>query len=81
MVNFCKKCGEKIFFTAYFLHLFVVTEVNRGDFFFNAFSVFLQKDISIHGSNLLPPACLQLLIPLGQLSLIAIKFLVKVSKR
>ena len=41
------KCGEKkIIFTAYFLHLFAVNAVNRGElFFFTAFSVFLQKRI------------------------------------
>ena len=47
-VNFRKKCGEmrwkKIIFTAYFLHLFAVNAVNRGELFiFTAFSVFLQK--------------------------------------
>ena len=41
------KCGEKkIIFTAYFLHLFAVNAVNRGELFiFTAFSVFLQKRI------------------------------------
>ena len=43
-VNFRKKCGEmrrkKTNFTAYFLHLFAVNAVNRGElFFFTAFSV------------------------------------------
>ena len=35
------KCGEKkIIFTAYFVHLFAVNAVNRGElFFFTAFSV------------------------------------------
>ena len=44
-VNFCKKCGEKkIIFTAYFLHLFAVNVVNRGELFiFTAFSIFLQN--------------------------------------
>ena len=50
VVNFRKKRGEmrwkKIIFTAYFLHLFAVNAVNRGElFFFTAFSVFLQKRI------------------------------------
>ena len=49
-VNFRKKCVEmrwkKIIFTAYFLHLFAVNAVNRGELFiFTAFSVFLQKRI------------------------------------
>ena len=41
------KCGEKnIIFTAYFLHLFAVNAVNRGELFiFTASSVFLQKRI------------------------------------
>ena len=43
------KCGEKNF-TAYFLHLFAVNAVNRGELFiFTAFSVFLQKWSSPHG--------------------------------
>ena len=50
VVNFRKKSGEmrwkKIIFTAYFLHLFAVNAVNRGElFFFTAFSVFLQKRV------------------------------------
>ena len=37
---------KKIVFTAYFLHLFAVNAVNRGELFiFTAFSVFLQKRI------------------------------------
>ena len=44
VVNFRKKCGEmwwkKIIFTAFFVHLFAVNAVNRGElFFFTAFSV------------------------------------------
>ena len=47
-VNFRKKCGEmrrkKIIFTAYFLHLFAVNAVNRGELFiFTLFSILLQK--------------------------------------
>ena len=60
-VNFCKKCGEmrwkKIIFTPYFLHLFTVNAVNRGELFiFTAISVFLQKRIVHTCSNLCPPA-------------------------
>ena len=44
-VNFRKKCGgKKLIFTAYFLHLFAVNAVNRGELFiFTALSVFSGK--------------------------------------
>ena len=46
VVNFRKKCGKKIIFTAYVLQLFAANAVNRGELFiFTAFSVFLQKRI------------------------------------
>ena len=53
-VNFRKKCGEmrwkKIIFTAYFLHLFAVNAVNRGELFiFTTFSIFLQNVSSPQG--------------------------------
>ena len=85
VVNIRKKCGEmwwnKIIFTAYFLHLFAVNAVNRGElFFFKAFSVFLQKKNRPHtGSILWAPACLQLLTPLPQLSLTTLAFLVNLN--
>ena len=53
-VNYRKKCGEKkIIFTAYFLQIFAVNAVNRGELFiFTAFSVFLQKNPPHTGSDL-----------------------------
>ena len=46
VVNFCKKCDEKKVFTAYFVHLFAVNAVNRGELFiFIAFSVFIKKKL------------------------------------
>ena len=73
-VNFLKKCGysheKKIISTAYFLHLFAVNAVNRGELFiFTAFSVFLQKRIvptRVRSSD--------------QLSLISLKFLVNLNQ-
>ena len=41
---------KKIIFTAFFLHLFAVNAVNRGELFiFTAFSVFLQKKLQYTG--------------------------------
>ena len=62
----------KKIFTASLLHLFAVNAVNRSELFM---SIFLKK-LSYAGSILRPPACLQLLIPLPQLSLTSMILLV-----
>ena len=56
MVNFCKEYGEmrwkKLIFTGYFLHLFAVNAVNRGESFiltaFTAITAFLTNIHRIH---------------------------------
>ena len=53
-MNFRKKCGEmrqkKIIFTVYFLYLFAVNAVNRGELFTSKYSNYsYKKEASSHG--------------------------------
>ena len=85
-VNFRKKCDEMRWKKNNFHRVFLTSFCGEcGEsrwiiFFHRVLSILTKKNRPYTGSNLCPPACLPMLIPLRQLSLTCLLFLVNLNQ-
>ena len=86
VVNFRKKCGEMRWKKNNFHRVFLTSFCGEcGEsrwiiFFHRVLSILTKKNRPYTGSNLCPPACLPILIPLLQLSLTCLLILVNLNQ-